>query len=106
MRSMLELSVVVPAHNEEGNLEPTLVELMQVLDAEPIPFEIVVVNDNSTDATSQVAAVLAAQRPEVRVVTRARLPGFGRAIRAGIDAVIGDVVVIVMADRSDDPRDV
>lgn len=106
MTSTLKLSAVVPAHNEEGNIEPTLTELMLVLDAEHIPFEIIVVDDNSVDGTSRVVAALAAQRPEIRVVTRAQLPGFGRAVRAGIGAVSGDVVVIVMADRSDDPRDV
>ena len=106
MTSTLKLSAVVPAHNEEGNIEPTLTELMRVLDAEHIPFEIIVIDDNSIDGTSHVVATLAAQRPEIRVVTRARLPGFGRALRAGIGAASGDVVVIVMADRSDDPRDV
>ena len=106
MTSTLKLSAVVPAHNEEGNIEPTLTELIRVLDAEHIPFEIIVVDDNSIDGTSRVVATLAAQRPEIRIVTRARLPGFGRALRAGIGAVSGDVVVIVMADRSDDPRDV
>jgi dolichol-phosphate mannosyltransferase len=103
---LFKLSVVIPAHNEERNLEPTLTELIAVLDTEHIPFEIVVVDDNSTDGTSQVAAALALRRPEIRVVPRIRLPGFGRAIRAGLAAASGDVVVIVMADRSDDPRDV
>lgn len=103
---ILKLSVVVPAHNEEGNLESTLTELMDVLDGERIPFEVVIVDDNSTDGTGRVAADLAARRAEIRVIERSRLPGFGRAIRAGIAAVSGDVVVIVMADRSDEPRDV
>jgi dolichol-phosphate mannosyltransferase len=104
--STLKLSLVVPAHNEEGNLEPTVAELTQILDVEGIPFELVVVNDNSTDRTGEVAETLAGRRSEIRVVTRGRLPGFGRAIRAGIGAASGDMVVIVMADRSDDPCDV
>jgi dolichol-phosphate mannosyltransferase len=102
----LLLSVVVPAHNEEQNLEPTLRELSAALDAAAIPFEVVVVNDNSTDSTEEVAEKLARERREVRVVTRAHLPGFGRAIRAGLAAVRGEAVVILMADRSDDPDDV
>lgn len=104
--SVLKLSVVVPSHDEETSLEPTLTALIAVLDNERIPFEIVVVDDNSTDGTAQVARTLAMRHPEIRVVSRIRLPGFGRAIRAGLAAVSGDVVVITMADRSDDPRDV
>jgi dolichol-phosphate mannosyltransferase len=102
----MKLSVVVPAHNEEKNLEPTLTELMDVLDAQAIPFEIIVVDDNSSDGTRSLAEELATKRGEIRVLSRAHLPGFGRAIRAGLGAASGDVVVIVMADRSDDPRDV
>lgn len=104
--SPLLLSIVIPAHNEEQNLEPTLRELCATLDAAAIPFEAVVVNDNSADSTQEVAERLARERPEVRVVTRTHLPGFGRAIRAGLAAVRGEAVVIVMADRSDDPADV
>jgi dolichol-phosphate mannosyltransferase len=100
------LSVIIPAHNEEENLEPTVQELVQVLRAEHIPLEVILVNDNSTDATGEIADRLAARLDEVRVVTRQKLGGFGRAIRAGLEAFQGDVVVLVMADRSDNPRDV
>ena len=99
------LSVVIPAHNEEENLEPTVRALTQTLEEEAIPYEIVIVNDNSTDATGRVADELAALDPGVRVVTRKRLGGFGRAVRAGLAVFRGDAVAIVMADRSDDPRD-
>jgi dolichol-phosphate mannosyltransferase len=102
----LLLSVIVPAHDEQDNLEPTVKELCAALDGEGIPFEVVVVNDNSTDSTQQVAERLANARPEIRVIRRAHLPGFGRAIRAGLAEARGEAVVIVMADRSDDPRDV
>jgi len=79
---------------------------VDALDAQRIPFEIIVVDDNSVDRTRLVARELAAKRAEIRVLTRTGLPGFGRAIRAGLSTASGDVVVIVMADRSDDPRDV
>lgn len=102
--SML-LSVVIPAHNEEKNLESTVRGLAQALDEESIPYEIVIVNDNSSDATGRVAENLAARDPGVRVVSRKRLGGFGRAVRAGLAVFRGDAVAIVMADRSDDPRD-
>jgi dolichol-phosphate mannosyltransferase len=104
--NQLLLSIVIPAHNEEHNLAPTVEELSRVLDDEGIPFEMILVNDNSTDGTQGVAEALAARRPELRVVARKRLGGFGRAIRAGLAIFRGDAVVVVMADRSDDPHDV
>ncbi len=100
------LSIVIPAHNEQENLQATVAELVVVLVAEAIPHEFILVNDNSSDSTQQVAEDLAKKFPHVVVVQRTKLPGFGRAIRAGLAAVSGDVVVTVMADRSDDPRDV
>jgi dolichol-phosphate mannosyltransferase len=103
--NQLLLSIVIPAHNEEQNLAPTVEELTRVLDDEGIPFEMILVNDNSTDGTPGVAEALAARRPELRVVARKRLGGFGRAIRAGLAIFRGDAVVVVMADRSDDPHD-
>ena len=97
---------MIPAHNEEANLEPTLLELTATLDAERLRYEIIIVNDNSSDETLTVATRLARERGEIRVISRTALGGFGRAIRAGLAAMRGDLVVIVMADRSDDPRDV
>ncbi len=104
--NQLLLSVVIPAHNEQDNLEPTVTELTDVLSAQLLPYEIVVVNDNSSDRTQEVAERLAAMDPAIRVLARAKLPGFGRAIRAGLAIAAGDVMVILMADRSDDPTDV
>jgi dolichol-phosphate mannosyltransferase len=104
--NQLLLSVVIPAHDEEQNLAPTVEELVRVLDDEGIPFEVILVDDNSSDGTRRVAEELAARRPELRVISRRRLGGFGRAIRAGLAVFRGDAVVILMADRSDDPHDV
>jgi dolichol-phosphate mannosyltransferase len=79
---------------------------VRVLEIERIPHEIVVVDDDSHDLTAATARDLATRFRQVRVVTRNRIPGFGRAVRAGLEVVRGDAVAIVMADRSDDPRDV
>jgi dolichol-phosphate mannosyltransferase len=100
------LSVVIPARNEEKHLAPTVEGLCAALGGAGIPFEIVIVNDQSTDATQAVGERLAAERREVRIIPGGRLPGFGRAVRAGLAAFRGDAVVVVMADQSDDPADV
>jgi dolichol-phosphate mannosyltransferase len=100
------LSVIIPAQNEEDCIAATLVELATVLDADKIPFEIVVVDDHSSDATPAVVARVAAEWPQVRCVANVRPKGFGNAIQTGLDAFRGDAACIVMADASDDPRDV
>ncbi len=100
------LSVVIPARNEEGVLAATLDELEATLEQAGVPFELVLVNDNSTDHTHAILVERSARDRHVRLVEPGPPPGFGRAVRAGIEAVQGEVVVICMADRSDDPADV
>jgi dolichol-phosphate mannosyltransferase len=101
-----KLSVVIPAYNEEGTIASTVEDLLNALTGEEIPFEIVVVNDNSTDRTAFILEAIARRDPRVRQLNRRPPGGFGRAIRAGLDAVAGDFVVIYMADYSDHPEDV
>lgn len=101
-----KLSVVIPAHNEEANIAGTVHELVSVLDENELQFELIVVDDNSQDQTAQVVRTLKAADARVHLVERQPPAGFGRAVRAGLEAVKGDVVVVYMADQSDDPRDV
>lgn len=102
----LLLSVLIPAHNEEKNILPTIHALAEELRAEGIPFEFVVVNDGSTDATAEVVTAASVEFPEIRMITNAGPPGLGRAVRCGLNHYAGDVVAIVMADLSDHPADV
>jgi dolichol-phosphate mannosyltransferase len=103
----MKLSVVIPAYNEEKNIQKCLEELRRVVrDTYHLPYEIIVVNDNSDDATEAVVRAEMERDPAIRVVRRTRPGGFGRAVRSGLEAVRGDIVVIYMADLSDDPEDV
>jgi dolichol-phosphate mannosyltransferase len=101
----LTLSLVIPAHNEAKNLPATVTELQEALRAENIPYEIIIVNDCSSDDTAAVIAGMMAADPRVRTIERIAPGGFGRAIRAGLALVEGDVVIPYMADKSDDPAD-
>ncbi len=101
----LHLSVVIPALNEERNLPSTLSSLTRTLDEEGIPFEIIVVNDCSTDRTAEVIREWSDRDGRIRGVFRSPPAGFGRSVREGVEAVRGDVVIVFMADGSDDPAD-
>ncbi len=103
----MKLSIVIPAYNEEKNIVAVLDELTRVIrDKYQIPHEIIVVNDNSRDDTEELVRARMETDPNVRLVNRTPPGGFGRAVRSGIEQVSGDVVVIYMADLSDDPEDV
>ena len=99
------LSVVIPAHNEEGHIEATVQGLADTLRRAGITYEIVVVNDNSSDATERILATLSAADAAVRYVNNPAPNGFGLAVRRGLAEFRGEAVAIVMADGSDDPAD-
>jgi len=100
------LSVVIPARDEEACLSSTLKHLSVELRLNKVPHEFVVVDDGSTDCTWQTLQGLREELPELQPVQNTGLHGFGRAIIHGIEQSRGDAIVIVMADASDDPRDV
>jgi dolichol-phosphate mannosyltransferase len=100
------LSIVIPAYNEEKNLPRVVAELQEALRSEQIPYEMILVNDNSKDNTAGVIAELMRADERIRTVNRRPPGGFGRAVRSGLDAVHGDIVVLCMADCSDVPADV
>jgi dolichol-phosphate mannosyltransferase len=98
-------SVVIPAHNEEESLPPTLRALYAVLIRENVPHEIVVVDDGSKDGTWQVLQDLRASIPTLASVQNKGLNGFGRAVIYGLNHMKGDACTIMMADASDSPDD-
>jgi dolichol-phosphate mannosyltransferase len=100
------LSVVIPARDEEGCITATVEHLHLELRLHGIPHEIVVVDDGSTDSTWTLLQELHTRIPECRPAQNLGDHGFGRAIIHGFDLVTGDAVVVMMADESDDCRDV
>ncbi len=105
-RNTLKYTVLVPAYNESKNITPTLSDLAAALRLEGIPFELLVVNDNSRDDTVAVVEALRGEIPEIRLVHNTPPGGLGRAIRCGLRHFEGDVLAVVMADSSDHPADV
>jgi dolichol-phosphate mannosyltransferase len=99
-------SVIIPARNEEGCIASTVKHLNLELTLQGVPHEIVVVDDHSTDNTWNVLQTVASEIPVLRAVQNTGEGGFGRAIVFGLDHMCGDAAAIVMADESDDFRDV
>jgi dolichol-phosphate mannosyltransferase len=100
------LSVVIPARDEEGCIVSTVEHLHLELNLNAIAHEIIVVDDGSSDSTWEKLQDLATRILELRPLQNKGRHGFGRAIICGLDQITGDAVVIMMADESDDSRDV
>jgi dolichol-phosphate mannosyltransferase len=100
------LSVVIPARDEAGCIASTVEHLHLELSLHKIPHEIIVVDDGSTDATWPILEATSEKIPELVPVKNPSPHGFGRAIQKGLATASGDALVIMMADESDDCRDV
>ena len=100
------LSIVIPARDEEGCICSTVEHLHLELRLNDVPHEILVVDDGSKDRTWELLTELQKKLPEISPIQNPGLHGFGRAIVHGLNHMKGDAVVIMMADESDDARDV
>jgi dolichol-phosphate mannosyltransferase len=103
---LTRLSVVIPARDEQACVGSTIEHLHLELRLRGIPHEIVAVDDGSSDGTWDVLVRLMEKIPDLHPIKHEGPHGFGRAVIRGIDAASGDGVVIMMADESDDCRDV
>jgi dolichol-phosphate mannosyltransferase len=101
----MKLSLIIPAHNEEANIEKTVLTFSGELKLNNIEHEILVINDNSTDKTEEILNRLKADIRELGVINNVPPSGYGFAVKKGLDNFNGDCVAIVMADMSDTPKD-
>ena len=101
----MKLSVVIPAHNEVESIGETVETTAVELERAEIDYEILVIDDASNDGTADVVTRLSETWPRVRVRPSHLPPGFGHAVRAGLESYSGDAVAVMMADLSDSPKD-
>lgn len=101
----MKLSVVIPAHEEEESVPETVASFIEALEAAGVDHEVLVVDDGSEDGTWEALGGLQDVYPTLRRLYNEPPNGFGLAVRRGLEHFNGDAVAIVMADGSDDPRD-
>ncbi len=100
------LSVVIPVHNEEENLPPLLEGLSKTLNALGKPFEVIIVDDGSTDGTLARLKELKSTYPWLKIVVLRRNFGQSAAFTAGIDHASGEIIVTMDGDLQNDPADI
>ncbi len=101
----IALSVVVPVKDEAGNVEPLACEIAHAVEGESTA-EILFVDDGSTDATALALKDLKTSLPRLRIVRHGSNMGQSRAVRTGVQAARGDIVVVLDGDGQNDPADI
>ena len=101
----MKLSIIIPAKDEEGDIENTLFRFHNILKKNNVEHELLIINDHSVDSTLEILSSLKKKVKELKIINNIGKPGFGLAIRQGLENYSGDIVAIVMADGSDSPKD-
>jgi dolichol-phosphate mannosyltransferase len=96
------LSIIIPTYNEQLTISDTIQKISHTLRPTNIPFEIIIVDDNSHDKTQQLVINLIARHYPVVLVTRTKDPGLSQSVLEGINRAQGGVVVVTDADGSHD----
>jgi glycosyltransferase involved in cell wall biosynthesis len=98
----MKLSMVMPVYNEAATLEA----ILQRVETVGLADEIILVDDGSSDGTRQLFPALQERYPNLRIILHETNQGKGAAVRTGIDAALGDLILIQDADLEYDPRDI
>jgi glycosyltransferase involved in cell wall biosynthesis len=98
------VSLVIPMYNEELNIEHAVAAAVESLQKYSDDYEIIIVDDASTDDSPQLAAKLAAENPRIRIITHARNQKLGATLRSGFAATTKELIFYMDADIPFDPE--
>ncbi|WP_071135061.1 glycosyltransferase family 2 protein [Millionella massiliensis] len=102
----MEISLVIPVYNEEESLTPLMEWIFRVMEANRFSYEVIFVDDGSTDASWDVITRLKERYPVIRGIRFRRNYGKSPALYCGFDAAEGDVVITMDADMQDSPDEI
>lgn len=95
------LSIIIPAHNEEKTIISVIGKAQQVLNRKGVDYEIIVVNDGSTDKTKALV-----EKEDVLLINHPYCQGYGRALKTGIERAQGEFILTIDADEQNYPEDI
>ncbi|MGR3318872.1 MAG: glycosyltransferase family 2 protein [Candidatus Anammoxibacter sp.] len=101
-----EISIVIPVYNEEGNIRPLVSSLLDVMKKINKEYEILFVNDGSTDSSGQILTEITNSHDNLTIINLDKNYGLTSALDAGFKAAIGDFIVTLDADLQNDPADI
>lgn len=99
-------SIIIPAHNEQENLPRLLNEIQGVMQTVGLPWEVVVVDDGSSDSTWKALQALQKTLPQLRALKHTRRYGQTAALYTGIKSALGSIIITMDADGQNDPHDI
>jgi dolichol-phosphate mannosyltransferase len=100
------LSVIIPCYNEESCISETIKNIISEMYSEKINFEILCINNNSSDKTEKILFDFSNSNPKVRYLNTDEEVGYGIAVKRGLESFAGQSAVIVMADGSENPSEI
>jgi len=102
----MNISVIIPVYNEEENIPLLYEELIQVLENIGSDYEVIFVDDGSTDSSLEILKEIKERNPRVKILSLERNTGLSSALKAGIDKASGEVIITMDGDLQNDPRDI
>jgi glycosyltransferase involved in cell wall biosynthesis len=103
---MPSISVVLPAYNEEDNVDQAVCRAMDAVAAHTSDYEVIVVDDGSRDRTSEVVQTIMEKHPQVRLVRHEVNRGYGGALRSGFEAATRALIFLIASDNQYDPCEI
>ncbi len=100
-----DLTIIIPSFQEEKSIEKTVMNIYNFLNDKSVDYEIIVVDDNSSDDTELIMNKISRSLENVKFILSSRVKGFGNSIVQGLEIAKGKYVTIMMADMSDSPSD-